>query len=280
MKKSINFWSFAAGTTVEEAIRLAKDAGFAGIELSMGEVGLMGLPTADAAKTARKIAKNEGIALPSLACGLCWDALLTSAIAKKRSEAKDMIRRQVDMAVELGADSILVIPGAVGVDFLNGNENLLPYDEAYDASLEGIRELAPYAEQARVNLALENVWNKFLLSPLELRDFIDKIGSDYVGSYFDVGNVVLTGYPEQWVRILGKRIKKVHFKDYRRNPGGFNCFCDLLSGDVDYPAVVAALEAIGYDDYCAAEMIPNYRHYTSQTIYNASKSMDRILGKV
>ena len=112
-----------------------------------------------------------------------------------------------------------------------------------------------------------------------VRDFIDKIGSDYVGSYFDVGNVILTGYPEQWVRILGKRIKKVHFKDYRRNPGGFNCFCDLLSGDVDYPAVVEALEAVGYDDYCAAEMIPNYRHYTSQTIYNASKSMDRILGK-
>ena len=279
MKKSINFWSFAAGTTVAEGIRLAKDAGFAGIELSMGEVGLMGLPTVDAAKTARSIAESEGIALPSLACGLCWDALLTSAIAKKRNEAKDMIRRQVDMAAELGADSTLVIPGAVGVDFLNGNENLLPYDEAYDAALEGILELAPHAEQARVNLALENVWNKFLLSPLELRDFIDKIGSDYVGSYFDVGNVVLTGYPEQWVRILGKRIKKVHFKDYRRNPGGFNCFCDLLSGDVDYPAVVEALEAVGYDDYCAAEMIPNYRHYTSQTIYNASKSMDRILGK-
>jgi len=280
MKKSINFWSFAAGTTVAEGIRLAKDAGFAGIELSMGEVGLMGLPTADAAKTARNIAQSEGIALPSLACGLCWDALLTSAIAKQRGEAKDMIRRQVDMAVELGAASILVIPGAVGVDFLNGNENLLPYDEAYDAALEGIRELAPHAEQARVSLALENVWNKFLLSPLELRDFIDKIGSDYVGSYFDVGNVVLTGYPEQWVRILGKRIKKVHFKDYRRNPGGFNCFCDLLSGDVDYPAFVEALEAVGYDDYCAAEMIPNYRYYTSQTIYNASKSMDRILGKV
>lgn len=279
MKKSINFWSFAAGTTVEEGIRLAKDAGFAGIELSMGEVGLMGLPTADAAKTARRIAGSEGIALPSLACGLCWDALLTSSLPNKRAEAKDMIRRQVDMAAELGADSILVLPGAVGVDFLNGNEDLLPYDEAYEAALEGICELAPHAEQARVNIALENVWNKFLLSPLELRDFIDKVSSDYVGSYFDVGNVLLTGYPEQWVRILGKRIKKVHFKDYRRNPGGFNCFCDLLSGDVDYPAVVAALEAIGYDDYCAAEMIPNYRYYTSQTIYNASKSMDRILNK-
>lgn len=279
MKKSINFWSFAAGTTVEQAILLAKDAGFQGIELAMGDVGLTGLPTSDAARTARNIAANEGIALPSLACGLCWDYLLTSSIPEKRQKAKDMIRRQVDMAAELGADSILVIPGAVGVDFLNGKADLLPYEEAYDVSLEALTELAPYAGKACVNLALENVWNKFLLSPLELRDFIDKIGSAYVGCYFDVGNVLLTGYPEQWVRILGKRIKKVHFKDYRRDPGGFNCFCDLLSGDVDYPAVVEALEAVGYDDYCAAEMIPNYKYYTSQTIYNASKSMDRILQK-
>ena len=279
MKKSINFWSFAGGTTVEQAILLAKDAGFAGVELAMGDVGLTGLPTNDAARTARNIAQNEGIALPSLACGLCWDYLLTSSIPEKRRQAKDMIRRQVDMAAELGADSILVIPGAVGVDFLNGKADLLPYEEAYDASLEALTELAPYAAKACVNLALENVWNKFLLSPLELRDFIDKIGSAYVGCYFDVGNVLLTGYPEQWVRILGKRIKKVHFKDYRRDPGGFNCFCDLLSGDVDYPAVMEALEAVGYDDYCAAEMIPNYKYYTSQTIYNASKSMDRILQK-
>ncbi len=277
MKKSINFWSFAPGTTVEQGIRLAKAAGFAGIELAMAETGLSGLEQTDAVKQARQIADSEGVALPSLACGLCWDYLLTSTLAEKRQKAKDMIRRQVDMAAELGADTILVLPGAVGVDFLNGNHELLPYDKAYEVSLESFLELASHAEQAEVCLGIENVWNKFLLSPLELRDFIDKINSPFVGSYFDVGNVVLTGYPEQWVRVLGNRIKKVHFKDYRRDPGGFNCFCDLLSGDVDYPAVVSALEEVGYDGYCAAEMIPNYRHYSSQTIYNASASMDRIL---
>ncbi len=280
MKKSINFWSFAGGTTVPQAIRLAKDAGFHGIELAMAQTGLTGLDTENAGEEAAKIAREEGIALPTLACGLCWDYLLTSKLKQIRQQAKDMIRRQLDLANKIGAEAILVIPGAVGVDFLpGGGSDLMPYDEAYDASLEGLKELAPYAEQAGVNIALENVWNKFLLSPLEFRDFIDKIGSEYVGCYFDVGNVILTGYPEQWINILGKRIKAVHLKDYRREPGGFNCFCDLLSGDVNWPAVMDAFEAIGYDGWYAPEMIPNYKHYSDQTIYNASAACNRILNR-
>ncbi len=280
MKKSINFWSFAGGTTVPQAIRLAKDAGFHGIELAMAQTGLTGLDTGNAGEEAAKIAREEGIALPTLACGLCWDYLLTSKLKQIRQQAKDMIRRQLDLANKIGAEAILVIPGAVGVDFLpGGGSDLMPYDEAYDASLEGLKELAPYAEQAGVNIALENVWNKFLLSPLEFRDFIDKIGSEYVGCYFDVGNVILTGYPEQWINILGKRIKAVHLKDYRREPGGFNGFCDLLSGDVNWPAVMEAFETIGYDGWYAPEMIPNYKHYSDQTIYNASAACNRILNR-
>ena len=280
MKKGINFWSFANGTTVKEAMSLAKAAGFDGIELALGEVGLVGMDVPGAGKEAKKMAEDIGIELPSLACGQCWDYLLTSCDTDIRNKAKDLSRRQADMAAEIGADTILVLAGAVGVDFLpDGGGDLLPYDEAYGISLESLEELAVYAEKVKINFAVENVWNKFLLSPIEFRDFIDKIGSEYVGCYFDVGNVILTGYPEQWIRILGKRIKKVHFKDYRRDPGGFNCFVDLLSGDVNYPAVIEALESVGYDDYCTAEMIPNYKYYNSQTIFNASASMDRILKK-
>ena len=277
MKKSVNYWSFPTGTSVQDGLRMAKRAGFEGVELSMDAVGLQGLNTTGAAKEAKKMAADEGICLPSLANGICWDFLLTSDDATKRQKARDNIRRQTDMAAEMGAETCLVLAGAVGVDFLNGKEGLLPYEAAYDVSLEAFAELAPYAEKAGVQLAIENVWNKFLLSPLEMRDFIDKIGSSYVGCYFDVGNVILTGYPEQWIRILRGRIFKVHLKDYRRDPGGFNCFVDLLAGDVDYPEVVKALKEIGYDSWCAAEMIPNYRHYTDQTIFNASLAMDRIL---
>ena len=110
-----------------------------------------------------------------------------------------------------------------------------------------------------------------------MRDFIDKIGSDYVGSYFDVGNVLFNGYPEHWIKILGNRIKKVHFKDYRIASGGLHGFVDLLAGDVNYPAVVKALRDIGYDGYVTGEMIPAYTHYPETIIYNTSLAMDKIL---
>ena len=155
---------------------------------------------------------------------------------------------------------------------------MVAYDVAYDRALEALRQLAPIAEEYQIHIGVETVWNKLLLSPLEMRDFIDKVGSDYVGSYFDVGNVVYSGYPEHWIRILGKRIKKVHFKDYRCNPGGLNCFVDLLSGDVNWPEVMKAFADIGYDGWAAGEMIPPYTHAPDQIIYNTSKSMDCILG--
>ena len=136
-----------------------------------------------------------------------------------------------------------------------------------------------YAEEYKVNIGLENVWNKFLLSPMEMRDFIDKIGSDYVGSYLDIGNTLANGYPEHWIRTLGNRIKKVHFKDYRIEAGGLHGFVDLLAGDVNYPAVVNELEQIGYDGWVTAEMIPNYKYHTETIIYNTSNAMDRILGR-
>ena len=279
MKKGINIWSFPAGTDVREAIQTAKKAGFQGIELAMDTDGLTGLPGADAAAQAAKMARDEGIELPSLASSIGWDALLTSALPEKRRLATERIRRQLEMAAKLGAQRILVLPGAVGVDFLpGGEENLLWYDQAYDAALEAIGSLAMLAARYGVHMALENVWNKFLLSPLEMRDFVDQIGSPYVGVYLDVGNVLLTGYPEQWVRILGQRIRQIHFKDYRKTPGGINAFCDLLSGNVHWPRVMHELRNIGYDGYCVAEMIPGYTYCPEQIIYNASKSMTAIFG--
>ena len=154
---------------------------------------------------------------------------------------------------------------------------VVAYDVAYDRALEEIKKLAPVAEEYGVHIGIENVWNKFLLSPLEMRRFVDEVGSDYVGVYFDVGNVMYAGYPEQWIRILNKRIKKVHFKDYRRNPGGLNCFVDLLSGDVDWKAVMAAFAEIGYDGWAAGEMIPQYQQGSDQLIYNTAGAMERIM---
>lgn len=278
MKKGINIWSFKNGMAVVECIAMAKDAGFDGIELSLNEKGEVSLESTEKDILGiKKIAQDVGIEISSLASGLYWFYPATSSDPKIRQKSKDIVKKQLDTAALLGADGILVVPGAVAGFAPDGE--VVQYDVAYDRALEAFTELKNDAESKKVNIGLENVWNKFLLSPIEMRDFIDKIDSSYVGAYLDVGNVINTGYPEQWIRILGKRIKKVHFKDFRRNVGTLEGFVDLLAGDVNFPAVMEAFNEVGYDDYVTAEMIPNYAHYTNQIIYNTSKSMNKILGR-
>lgn len=279
MKKGINIWSFPSGMGIEESIVLAKDAGFDGIELSLNETGELSLESSEAeVRSVRRFADDTGIELSSLASGLYWDYPPTSENEQVSGKAFDIAIKQLESAAALGVDTILIVPGAVGVDFIP-NAPVVPYDRAYDNALTFFSKLAKEAEALKVSVGIENVWNKFLLSPLEMRGFIDAVGSDYVGSYFDVGNVVYSGYPEHWISILNKRIKKVHFKDYRRQAGGLHGFVDLLAGDVDYPVVIEALNAIGYNDYVTAEMIPPYTHHTKQIVYNTSAAMDAILGR-
>ncbi|RAP73173.1 sugar phosphate isomerase/epimerase family protein [Paenibacillus montanisoli] len=280
MKKGINIWSFPQGTTIAESIRIAKDAGFEGIELSLNETGELSLEVTEQEIRDIKARLEEAqLDIAGLATGLYWSYSMTSESEANRTKAMDITRRQLELAANFGVDAILVIPGAVGVDFIPGSE-VVDYDLAYERALECISTLSSDAKAAGVSIAIENVWNKFLLSPLELRTFIDTVNSEFVGSYFDVGNVVHSGYPEQWIKILGKRIKKVHFKDYRRQAGGLHGFVDLLAGDVNYPAVVEALRSIGYNNYVTGEMIPGYAHHGEQIIYNTSRAMDAILGRI
>ncbi len=276
MKKGINIWSFPP-VSIKENLKLAKDAGFEGVELALNAEGELSMASTDKEiLEVKKIADDLGLSLYSLSSGLCWDYRLSDDDKNMRQKAKEMIKKQLYTAKLLGADTALVIPGVVNVEF-SFPEKKVAYDVVYERALEGICELKSYAEDLKVNIGLENVWNKFLLSPMEMRDFIDKVGSDYVGSYLDIGNTLYCSYPEDWVRILGKRIKKVHFKDYRVAAGGLAGFVDLLAGDVDYPAVVDALNEIGYEDWVSAEMIPAYKHYSETIIYNTSNSMDKIL---
>jgi L-ribulose-5-phosphate 3-epimerase len=166
----------------------------------------------------------------------------------------------------------------VGVDFIPGCETV-PYETAYRHATAFLKAALQRAEKSGVTLGIENVWNKFLLSPLEMRSFLDQFGSERIGAYFDVGNALATGYPEHWIDILGKRIVRVHFKDYRRAVGSIDGFCDLLSGDVNWPAVTGALRAAGYDGWIAAEMIPPvpfYKHAPEVLIHNTSRAMDAI----
>ena len=285
MKKSISYWSFPGGLEGKSKLNLkgcmkkAKEAGFEGIEFAVAEVGELTLSsTRQDLERIVQASKDVGIELSSLATGLLWDYSLTSCDDKTREKAKDIVRRMLEFASYLGVDTVLVIPGTVDV-FFKPDAEVVPYHLAYERSLEALKECVPTAERYKVSMGIENVWNKFLLSPLEMRDFIDKIGSPYLGAYFDVGNSLLTGYPEHWIRILGKRIKKVHLKDFKTSVGNVNGFVDLLEGDVNWAGVMTALEEIGYHGWLTAEILPPYSQHPEVLLCNTSKSMDFILSR-
>jgi len=279
MKKSISIWSFSAPDSLEGKLKLARQAGFEGFEIDLSEDGPVNLGSSEEEiKAVRAAADAAGLQLSGLATGLYWGANPASADESIREKASNILERQIEAAALLGIDAILVVPGSVGVDFIPDGE-IVPYDLAYERATEFIKQALPLAEKNKVVMGIENVWNKFLLSPMEMRDFIDQFDSEFVGSYFDVGNVLATGYPEQWVKILGERICRVHIKDYRRAVGSVDGFVDLLSGDVNWPGVMSALSSIEYAGWVAAEMIPPvpfYKYGPEVLIENTSRAMDRI----
>jgi len=279
MKKSVGICCFYGNWSLEEKFALAKEAGFEGFEIDLSEDGPVNLKsTKGELKSFRSLAEKHGLELSGLMSFLYWGANAASADTTTRAKAARILHRQIECAQILGIDTILAVPGAVGVDFIPGSE-VVRYDTAYERATEFIKTALPLAEKAGVTIAVENVCNKFLLSPLEMRAFVDQFGSSHVGVYFDVANTMAFGYPEHWIEILGSRIKRIHFKDYRRNVATVDGFCDLLSGDVNWPAVVAALRKVGYDGWVAAEMIPPvpfYKHAPEVLIHNTSRAMDAI----
>lgn len=278
MKKSISRWSLPAALPLEDCFRQAKSAGFDGIELSFdGEGDLDFNTTQSQAEDVRARADSHGLGLAGLATGFLWDHPLTGDDPSKRQKGIAAVDKMLDIAKWLGVDAILVVPGAVHVFFLP-HMKPVPYDVALERSKDALSGLVAKAEANKVSIGLENVWNKFLLSPTEMRDFIDGFGSDAIGAYFDAGNVLPFGYPDQWIRILGNRVKRVHIKDFKISVGTIDGFCDLLEGDVDFPAVMAALKDIGYDGWITAEM-GMYRLYPEAILHNTSMAMDFILGR-
>ena len=280
MKISISNWSFDPGKSLRDCMELAKDAGYDGFEVALGDVGEFSMESSEAdARAVRARAEEVGIESSGVACGLYWGCSLTADCEAERAKAKAILKKEIEMAAWVGVDGILVVPGNVHASFIPDCP-VVSYDVAWERATEAIGEAAPLAESLGVTIGVENVWNKFLLSPLEMARFLDQFESDRVGAYFDVGNVLLTGFPEQWIRILGKRIARVHFKDFRCEVGGLAGFVDLLSGEVNWPAVMAAFQEIGYDGWVTAEMIPPYTHHGDQIVYNTAEAMKRIVREV
>ena len=260
MKISASYWIFDGGLDgslpIGSAMEQANKLGFEAIELGIASQGVLTHNTTQAeCEEIVREAEKHGLEISGVASGESWTTSPTANDEDVRKKIIDFTQKALQVTQWLGTDAYLFVPGAVEVFFLPEAE-VIPYDVCYQRASEAISQLVPVAEKLGVAIAVENVWNKFLLSPLEMREFIDNFNTSQVGVYFDVGNVLLTGYPDQWIHILGSRIKRVHIKDFKRSVGTEDGFVDLLEGDVDFEAVKQALSEINYDGYVTAEMIP------------------------
>ncbi|MCM8816854.1 MAG: sugar phosphate isomerase/epimerase [Candidatus Omnitrophica bacterium] len=274
--KSINLWVVPEGRDIYEFLSIIKDAGYDAVEPNLDETGYLSLESSEKEiENFRNQVEKNGLKIASISSGLLWKYTLSSPEPETRKKAESIIKKQVECARILGTDGILIIPGVVQADW-SAQKEIVPYDVCWQRVSESLKNVVEFAEKNKVCLCLEPVWNKFLLSPLEMKNFVESFKSDYVGVYFDTGNVVLYGYPEMWIRILGSHIKKIHFKDFKTQIGNLNGFCMLLEGDVNWKEVMKALREINFNGYATAEFWA-YKHCPETVIYHASTSMDRIL---
>ncbi len=269
MKAGINQWIFPGDMPTQVAMDQARQMGFDAFEVCVGDQGPVHLDASEGEITAiRKHADSLGLEICSVGCGMGWSLPLSSPDETVRAQGKEATGRALQIAQWLGTDAVLVVPGVVTPE--------VSYEMAIENSFNAIQDLVPVAEKLGVAMGLENVWNKFLLSPTETRDFIDQFESEYVGAYFDLGNILLYGYPEQWIRILGDRLLKIHAKDFRTAAGGFSGFVMLLEGDVNWPAVMGALKDVGFEGALTAEY-GAYPHAFDTTLKHCHDALRAIL---
>ncbi|HOJ53456.1 MAG TPA: sugar phosphate isomerase/epimerase family protein [Phycisphaerae bacterium] len=245
-KTGINGWTFPSGTPWAEAARAARAAGFEALEPVLDAEGELSLLTDES--SCRRLGdqiREAGLEIAGLATGLWWQTPLTSPDRAARQKALELGVAALDRARWLGAPVLLVVPGVVGR--WNAREPAVPYEEALSYAFNALRTLSFEAEARNVMIGIENVWSRFLLSPVEMRELIDHVNSAWVRAYLDVGNVLQFGYPQDWIQTLSTRIIRVHAKDYRLESGTPRGFCLPGDGDVDWPQVVAALRQIRYE---------------------------------
>ena len=284
MKKSINLWAFPypQRMTLSECLQLAKDAGFDGIELNYDLESDLS-PTAGTAEFTgiRRQAERLGLAVSGLCSFLFWPYPLTSNDPEKRARGLELAGKMAQAAHDLGTDNLLVVPGAVCIPWRTDHEPV-PNDVCDQRAREAVGKLLPAAEKLKVHLNIENIFfSGYLMTPMEMNAFVDSFGSEYVRVHFDTGNIMLFQYPEHWIPLLGRRIRNTHFKEFTKKgtDHSLESFRPLLDGTTNWPAVMAALDAVEYRGYCTFEYFHPYEHFPEALVYQTSDSLDRMLGR-
>ncbi len=258
LKKSLYYNMFPEELSVLERFQAAKEMGYDGIEIPT-------LENQQKVEEFKEAAAQSGIEIHSIMNQRHWQYPLSSADPSVVDMSIEGMEMSLQNAKALGADVVLLVPAVVNAETM--------YRDAYVRSQNNIRRLLPLAEELGIIIAIENVWNKFLLSPLEFRRYIEEMDSPYFRAYFDVGNIVLYGYPQDWIRTLNELIVRVHIK-------GFNeinkSFVNLRDGTIDWPEVRRALSDIGYSGFINAELSGGDLDY----LKDVSERMDKIIAGV
>lgn len=270
MKKGICHSCFPREMSLDARLDLAQQAGFDGYELIVDRPGVGELHADSSRDDLQAIVRrveSRGLEVCSMFGSPYTDQFpITSPDLGLWEQGVQALERMLEIANGLAIDTLLYVTGRVAED--------CPYDIAYHRAIQALRKVAPRAEELGVHICVENVGNRFLQSPLEMRDFILAAESEYVRAYFDVGNVLHLGlgWPEQWLRILAPVLRQVHLKDVKVGPRG-QAGVMLLQGDVNWPAVTAELNSMGYDGYLVAE-VGAYAHFPERTPFDIAAAMD------
>lgn len=239
IRKAVKFHMLESDAPIREQFQTLRDAGFGGVEFRS--------PNDHDTEAIVRAQEDTGLEVIGVVAG--WKNFGTTDEAALKTSHKELTTALED-AADYGASTVLLVPETVDAE--------MPYDQAYHRSIQEIGKALPRAEELGIQIGIENVWNQFLLSPLEFAEYVDAFDSDHLGAYFDIGNVVKHGWPEQWIRILGDRILRLDVKGFSREimnergpSAGFEA--DIGEGSVDWAAVRSALQDVGYRGWATAE---------------------------
>ncbi len=257
---TIGGWRLNLPRGFEGVIESASTLGYDGVELVYDDSNYA--PDKISKKDRRhllEMASSYNISIPSIATAVFWRYSLASHDERERNIALELLKKGIELAADLESETLLVVPAVAKPG--------IGYRETYNYALSSTVRASRWAEDYGVKIGLENVWNRFLYDPTIYRRFIQDVGSDAVGLYFDVGNVLELAPFEHWLEVLGDRIVMVHAKDYdmnSRGPGGFRL---IGHGSVDWCGFVKSLKSVGYDGFINIETPPEFMKSPSSLVF-------------
>jgi len=284
MKKSINLWAlpYPQKMTLRQCLEICKDAGFEGVELNYALEGDLSPQASDAdLKQIARMLEKIGLQVSGLCSFLFWPYSFTHADPQRRQKGVELALGMIRACRLLGTENLLVVPGATYAPWLP-DDPPVPFDVCAQRARQAVERLIPEAEKQGVYLNIENIFaNGFLHSPEEMIAFVDSFKSERVQVHFDTGNIAQYHFPEHWIPLLGKRIRNVHLKEYSKKCHEFNlnAFRPLLDGTINWPAVLDALEQVGYRGYLTFEYFNPFPHWPEALVYHTSDALDRMLGR-